>query len=93
MIEGMVSCQKMGGVVYLLEPEHKFDFSRFKLMGGNPEDLIYVEIESLEDAWNFMHSVARDAKELREEGVESPIMICWDSVPTTVPNRILDEAD
>ena len=93
LMEGLVSCQKQGGVAYILEPEHKFDFGRFEKMGGNPEDLIYIEINSLEDAWNFMLQLAKDAKELRDEGENIPIMVAWDSVPTTVPNKILEEDD
>src|ERR1700676_3419488 len=40
MMEGMIACQKLGGVAYLIDSEHKFSMGRFKLMGGNPRDIV-----------------------------------------------------
>ena len=47
-MEGMVSCQKLGGVVYLIDSEHKFSMGRLKLMGGKPEELMVIQTNTLD---------------------------------------------
>lgn len=90
MMEGMVTCQKLGGVVYLIDSEHKFSLSRFMLMGGIPKDLIIIQVENLEEAWEGIYSVLKEVTTLREEGVMAPMMMCWDSVAATVPEAIME---
>jgi RecA/RadA recombinase len=43
----------------------------------------------LEEAWTGIDSVLKQAQELRDEGVVAPLMICWDSIAASVPERIL----
>lgn len=90
MMEGMVSCQKLGGIVYLIDSEHKFSLSRFKLMGGNPRDLVIIQCETLEDCWTAINSVLKELEALREEGVNVPMMMCWDSVAASVPQAMAE---
>jgi RecA/RadA recombinase len=89
MIEGMVSCQKMGGVVYLIDSEHKFSMGRFKLMGGKPEDVMVIQTNTLEEAWDSIEKILNEISTLREEGITAPMMMCWDSVASSVPESIL----
>lgn len=86
----MILTQKAGGVVYLIDSEHKFSFERFKLMGGIPEDLIIIPVDSLEDAWNAFDTVNLDITEFRKKDKDTPIMLAWDSVAASVPDAILD---
>jgi RecA/RadA recombinase len=89
VMEGMVACQKMGGIVFLIDSEHKFSMSRLQLMGGNPKDIIVIQTDTLEEAWTGIDSVLKQVQELRDEGVKEPMMMCWDSVAASVPESIM----
>lgn len=89
-MEGMVACQKLGGIAYLIDSEHKFSMGRFKLMGGNPRDIVVMQTENLEEAWTAIDSVLRETQTLRDEGVTVPMMMVWDSVAASVPESIME---
>lgn len=91
LMEGMVSCQNLGGVVYLLDSEHKFDLRRFTLMGGDAEQVVVVDAESLEDAWDAILTICQSIKESQAEGETNPNMIAWDSIAASTPSKILEE--
>ena len=88
-MEGMVSCQKLGGVVYLIDSEHKFSMGRLKLMGGKPEELMVIQTNTLEEAWDAIEKILNEITTLREEGVTAPMMMVWDSVAASVPESIM----
>lgn len=88
-MEGMVSCQKLDGVVYLIDSEHKFSMGRLKLMGGKPEELMVVQTNTLEEAWDAIEKILNEITTLREEGVTAPMMMVWDSVAASVPESIM----
>lgn len=88
-MEGMISCQKLGGIAYLIDSEHKFSMGRFELMGGNPKDVIVMQTETLEEAWTAIESVLKEITTLREEGIKEPMMMVWDSVAASVPESIM----
>ena len=88
-MEGMVSCQKLGGVVYLIDSEHKFSMGRLKLMGGKPEELMVIQTNTLEEAWDAIEKILNEITTLREEGVAAPMMMVWDSVAASVPESIM----
>lgn len=90
VMEGMVSCQKDGGVVYLIDSEHKFSMGRFALMGGKPKEVIVIQTETLEDAWTGINQVLNEAQLLRDEGFTGPMMMVWDSVAASVPESIME---
>lgn len=90
MMEGMVSCQKAGGVVYLIDSEHKFSMSRLELMGGVAKDVIVIQTDTLEEAWTAIEEVIKQAQELRTEGFTGKLMMCWDSIAASVPESIQD---
>ena len=89
-MEGMVACQKLGGIAYLIDSEHKFSMGRFKLMGGNPRDIVVMQTENLEEAWTAIDSVLKEAQTLRDEGITAPMMMVWDSVAASVPESIME---
>ena len=89
-MEGMISCQKLGGIAYLIDSEHKFSMGRFKLMGGNPRDIVVMQTETLEDAWTAINSALTEIQTLREEGIAAPMMLVWDSVAASVPESIME---
>jgi RecA/RadA recombinase len=90
MMEGMVSCQKVGGVVFLIDSEHKFSMSRLELMGGVAKDVIVIQTDTLEQAWTAIEEILKQAKDLRSEGFAGPLMMCWDSIAASVPESIMD---
>lgn len=89
-MEGMVSCQKLGGIVYLIDSEHKFSMKRLALMGGSPKDVVVIQTENLEEAWDAIEKILNEVQTLREEGVTEPMMMVWDSVAASVPESIME---
>lgn len=89
-MEGMISCQKMGGIAYLIDSEHKFSMSRFALMGGKPKDVVVLQSYTLEEAWTYIENTLKEIQTFREEGVTIPMMIVWDSVAASVPESIME---
>lgn len=92
MMEMMIACQKQGGIVYLVDGEHKFSFERFKLMGGIVEDLIIMPIDSLEEMWDTFRMITEDVAELRKTDKNIKVLVCLDSLASLVPDAI-DEAE
>lgn len=90
IMDAMIRVQKAGGVVYLVDSEHKFSFERFRLMGGVAEDLIIMPVDSLEAAWNAFDIVNLDITDFRKTDKDAPILLVWDSVAASVPDAILD---
>lgn len=89
MMEGMVSCQKTGGVVFLIDSEHKFSMARLEKMGGVAKEVVVLSTMTLEEAWTAIDNVLKQAQELREEGFTGPLMMCWDSIAASIPESIL----
>lgn len=90
MMEGMVACQKLGGVVFLIDSEHKFSMGRLEIMGGKPKEVLVTPTNTLEQAWDAIEKILAEVQTLRAEGVTAPIMLCWDSVAASVPEAMLE---
>ena len=89
-MEGMVACQKAGGIVFLIDSEHKFSMPRLALMGGKPTEVLVTPTKTLEEAWDSIEKILKEAKTLREEGVTVPIMVLWDSIAASVPDSMME---
>jgi RecA/RadA recombinase len=59
MMEGMVETQRQGGVVFLIDSEHKFSLERLRLMGGRPEEVVVMQVDTLEAAWDAIFEACR----------------------------------
>lgn len=92
IIQMMVACQKQGGIVFMIDSEHKFPVDRFVAMGGNVEQLLPLTANTLEEAWTNFDAVIEQTKKLRKSDPELPIMLVWDSIAASVPDAIR-EAD
>ena len=91
VMDAMIRVQKEGGVVYLIDSEHKFDFDRFKTMGGTPENILTIVVDTLEEAWNGFDDVLQSIQEIREDGdADTKFLLVWDSVPASVADKVLD---
>lgn len=88
IMEAMIRVQKAGGVVFLIDSEHKFSFERFRLMGGIPEDIVILPVESLEEAWNAWNILTEDVAELRKKMPDVKILAVWDSAAASIPDAI-----
>lgn len=89
VMEAIKSTQAAGGLVYLIDAEHKFDFSRLRLMGGNPDAITTLSVDSLEEAWNAVSAIIAAVQEVRKTNPTVKILIVWDSVPASVPDSLL----
>lgn len=91
VMDAMIRVQKAGGVVYLIDSEHKFDFERFETMGGVALDVVTIVVDSLEEAWNAFDDSLHSIKEVRDDGDdETQFLLVWDSVPASVADKVLD---
>ncbi len=89
-MEGMVACQKAGGLVFLIDSEHKFSMPRLALMGGKPKEVLVTPTKTLEEAWDAVERIIKECVVLRQEGVKAPIMVLWDSIAASVPDALLE---
>lgn len=89
-MEGIVSCQKLGGIVFLIDSEHKFSMPRLALMGGKPSEVLVTPTDTLEEAWDAIEKILKEVQSLREEGEKAPIMVVWDSIAASVPNSMME---
>lgn len=89
LMEAMVRAQKAGGLCFLIDAEHKFSFKRYSEMGGIPEDITVMSIDSLEEAWNAIHAVITEVSEIRKAHPDLPVLLAWDSVAASVPDALL----
>lgn len=90
VMSGMISTQKSGGICFLIDSEHKFSFDRFRVMGGCPEDIVVISVETLEDSWNAWAKVCAQVALIRPKNPEIPIFCAWDSVCAAPPKALLD---
>lgn len=90
VMEAMKSTQAAGGLTYLIDSEHKFDFNRFTLMGGDPKAITTLSVDSLEEAWNSFSAVIAAVQEAKKSNPDLKTLIVWDSVAASVPDSILE---
>jgi len=90
VMDAMVRLQKEGGVVYLIDSEHKFDFDRFETMGGNSLDVVSIIVNSLEESWDALDDALTDLQDMRITGDSTKVLFVWDSVPASVAEKVLD---
>lgn len=90
VISMMIATQQQGGIVFMIDSEHKFPYKRFARFGGKVEDLVVLTVESLEEAWTAFDSLVEQVKGLRKSAPDLPIMMVWDSIAASIPDAILE---
>lgn len=88
IISMMIACQKQGGIVFMIDSEHKFPVDRFTRFGGNLDQLLPLTADTLEEAWTNFDAVIEQTKILRKKDPTLPIMLVWDSIAASVPDAI-----
>jgi recombination protein RecA len=61
LMEGIAAAQKQNILPILILTEHKFDFHRLQdFMGADPEQMLVLHAESIEEAYGFMEKILND---------------------------------
>lgn len=90
LMSAMIKVQQEGGICYLIDTEHKFHFERFRLMGGIPEDIETISVDTLEEAWTAINKVCDSISDIREDYPDLRFLVAWDSVAATVTEGMME---
>lgn len=78
----MINIQRMGGVAVLIDSEGRFDKPRNARMGMNLDDVIIIEANTLESAFDDIMIVAEEVRS--DDAFEYvPVMVFWDPISNT----------
>ena len=101
----IVSCQKQGVLPILILTEPKFDAERIrKYMGGDPEELLIIQVDSLEDGFSKMDRLLTDLKDgfivcedlegndFKVDLGDSDVFFFWDSIGGTISTAEMEYA-
>jgi len=86
----LIGAQQDGGVAVLIDSEHKFNLERAKAMGLNPDRLVVIPIETIEEAFDRFTAMIKVIR-ASENWVKRKVVFCWDSVGSTPSENELDE--
>lgn len=103
LMEAITNAQKAGILPILILTEHKFDFNRLsEWMGADPEAMIVLHAESLEEAYGFMEKILRDiqsgyivvedadGKDIKIDVTETDCYMLMDSIGNTMSDSELE---
>ncbi len=63
LMEAVVQAQKQNYLPIVILTEHKFPFDRLEdFMGGDPEEMLVLHAENIEQAYSFMEKILNDLK-------------------------------
>src|SRR5690606_19154696 len=80
IMQMMIAWQKAGGIVFLIDSEHKFQWKRFVRFGGSTDAVVPMVVDSLEEAWTAFDAMVEQVKTLRKTNPDLPILMIWDSI-------------
>jgi len=75
--ETMAQAQKAGATVILFDSEDKFDANRFKVIGGDPTQLLLIKTNEILKGGEL---VRRFITGIKEQDKDATILFVWDSV-------------
>lgn len=90
IMQMMIACQKSGGIVFLIDSEHKFQWKRFIRFGGDVNSVVPMVVNSLEEAWTAFDAMVEQVKTLRKTDPQLPILMIWDSIAASIPDAIME---
>lgn len=76
----LAETQRKGGLALMIDTETSYDSVRAKAIGLNTDNLLYAQINTVEEVFKLIEIVI---KELREQGDNRLLTIMWDSVAST----------
>lgn len=83
--------QKRGGVAVYLDFETSLDTDHLREYAIDLGNLIYVDVETVEEGFDAMLSVLEQSEASMKKGENVPILIVWDSVAMAVPKAETEE--
>lgn len=86
-LHAAAECQKRGGTVMFIDTEHSFDPKRAREVGVNPEKVLKVEVETLEDVYETIRTTLEGLKKIDHD---APFLFIVDSVNGTPTKSDLD---
>ena len=86
----IIEAQKKGYYTMLVDAENAYNEDFAKMLGVNPENLLYSAPEALEDAFD---SITKTILSIREVDKETPIVIGLDSIAVLGTRKELDTED
>lgn len=85
--QALGACQKAGGVGVLVESESAISEERAKLFGVDPDKLLLVEPDNLEDAFERMEEILKALPKDRQ----APNLWVWDSLAATATKAEIED--
>ena len=90
VIQMMIATQQQGGIVFMIDSEHKFPWKRFVRFKGNLDAVVPMIVNSLEEAWAAVDSMIQQVIQLRKTDKTIPILMVWDSIAASIPDAIME---
>lgn len=84
----LANTQKMGGIGVLIDTENAASIEILGKCGVNLDDLVYVQVGTIEEVFRVMESVITDLAS--GKGKDKDITIIWDSVAATSAKAEID---
>lgn len=88
LMAAFIENARNGGINFCVDGEGTFDQDRYTQMGGDPDDVILIYVDTLEEFYAKMKRVAAWAKTQDVPG-NSVVLIGVDSMPTLIPAAAL----
>jgi len=89
LTHAFVGAQKKGYYTVMIDNEHAYSPSFAKILGVDPEKLIYLMPETMEDCFKAIEEVI---EAIREKDTETPIIIGYDSIGVSPTRKEMDDA-
>lgn len=80
-------CQRLGGLVMLLDYEQALDKKKIRNVGIDDSRLVYVAPETMEEGWEAIWAFLETVKARKLKG---PALIVWDSIAAAIPKVELE---
>ena len=85
----LAQTQKIGGIAILIDTENSTDKDLLPQLGLDTKKLIYLQPDTVEDVFA---TIEHTVKKIKENNINKPVTIVWDSVAATPAKAELDAA-
>tara|TARA_Y100000034_G_scaffold44266_3_gene54214 strand:+ start:5350 stop:6567 length:1218 start_codon:yes stop_codon:yes gene_type:complete len=86
-IQALAETQKIGGIAVYIDTENATDRDLLGTLGVNIDELVYLQPRTVEDVFK---SIEHIIKKIKENDIDRPVTVVWDSVAATPPKAELD---